>query len=866
MKFFIPLRLKFLLLVFVTFSVAVYILTNVSRNLYLNDKESYIFEDMLTSVENDSNFLEAYIESKTIITRAMFSNAIIKKSESQDTQIKFPREFFLDNPAFIDYTMYRYGNKEYFQIEKVRNMGIKEMFPESTDLFKIKIKGNKTLKNVITDRIVVNVGQAKDGSPQLKIAFFDLNTRVVGLFRFALNIPLSRINTSSSYTKVLLGKSNQTLFSSDDELFSKGDDTFKANFNKLLGIVENSRSNSGVKTSKSSLGTVLFAYKKNPDLGTKYFSIVRKVDAFAGAQVLVVKMVKNSVIVFIIILFAVFFSSKGLTSSIQSLIVAAKEASKGNYQSTIDLKSGDEMSILVNSFNAMITKIQGYTEQLEEYNKTLEAQVEERTRDLKVSNDFINAMINSLDQGLFVFSRKGRILPIYTKACEFFFGTALNKKKIDQILPINDGAEFSLWIKSLFEEKIPFDSIAQLGPNHIMPFGDDVDSEEFLYVTFNYYPMRDEEEKIQYIVVVATDKTVEYRSEKRFEKQKGYVERISKMIKNKTQFITFLSEAKLNFKKAREYFDDGENVFNYDGLMRIFHSLKGIAGQYAVKDLADYVHECETNLSPYGQLGPDERKKFLPNLINNVEEMEEILQNTIRQSVDFLGESAVDGKVREEIKRETLYEFKALMSKSEIDPDVQMNFSNTFLRKPIKTYFKVYEDLVDELGKQLEKDINPIVYKDGELPVDLEYYSEFFSNCVHVFRNIMDHGIELPMVRERREKSPAGTITISFNRDDVKKRLGIQISDDGAGIDPEKIRQKLKEKGYPENVINEADDKVIEHIFDPDFSTRSEVTDVSGRGVGMDSVRSVVIELGGQVNVVSEKGKGTSFMIDLPYV
>jgi two-component system chemotaxis sensor kinase CheA len=130
----------------------------------------------------------------------------------------------------------------------------------------------------------------------------------------------------------------------------------------------------------------------------------------------------------------------------------------------------------------------------------------------------------------------------------------------------------------------------------------------------------------------------------------------------------------------------------------------------------------------------------------------------------------------------------------------------------------------------------------------------------------VDHGIELPHVREEQGKAAAGSITVSF---DVQRKpdldtLLIRIDDDGSGVNPEKIREKLAKKDI--DTTHESDSEVIQHIFDSQFSTRDQVTETSGRGVGMDAIKHAAEELGGRVWVESVYGKGTSLFVEVPYI
>jgi two-component system chemotaxis sensor kinase CheA len=135
---------------------------------------------------------------------------------------------------------------------------------------------------------------------------------------------------------------------------------------------------------------------------------------------------------------------------------------------------------------------------------------------------------------------------------------------------------------------------------------------------------------------------------------------------------------------------------------------------------------------------------------------------------------------------------------------------------------------------------------------------------VHIIRNSLDHGFEMPDVRRAAAKPAFGTLTIRAKQD--SGRVTIEISDDGKGIDPLVIKRRAYEKGLIEEATLDrlSDQEAINLVFAPGFSTAEVVSDLSGRGVGMDVVRSAVEKVNGTVVLESEKGKGTRISLSLP--
>ncbi len=182
---------------------------------------------------------------------------------------------------------------------------------------------------------------------------------------------------------------------------------------------------------------------------------------------------------------------------------------------------------------------------------------------------------------------------------------------------------------------------------------------------------------------------------------------------------------------------------------------------------------------------------------------------------------------------------------------------------PLETIFSRYPRMVrqvsKEIGKQIQFDING-----AQTEIDRAIIDELGDPLLHLLRNSMDHGIELPDIRIKAGKSATGSISLNaFYSGD---RVMIEIKDDGNGIQREKVLDKaiskqLINKEQAEQMI---DEEVYQLLFEPGFSTASEVTDLSGRGVGLDVVKTSLASLGGQIAVSSAEGEGSTFSISMP--
>jgi len=182
---------------------------------------------------------------------------------------------------------------------------------------------------------------------------------------------------------------------------------------------------------------------------------------------------------------------------------------------------------------------------------------------------------------------------------------------------------------------------------------------------------------------------------------------------------------------------------------------------------------------------------------------------------------------------------------------------------PVETVFSRFPRMIRDIAKELNKDIN--LHMSGEeTELDRTVIDEIGEPLIHIIRNSADHGIEMPEERVAKGKDRAGNIWLRAYQDG--NNVVIEVDDDGAGIDIEKVKKKIVEKGLEsEEIVNGlTDEEVIQYLFLPNFSTSDKITDLSGRGVGLDAVKTKIEALGGNVEMISKRGKGSRAIIRLP--
>ncbi|MBE6351973.1 MAG: chemotaxis protein CheA [Treponema bryantii] len=241
-----------------------------------------------------------------------------------------------------------------------------------------------------------------------------------------------------------------------------------------------------------------------------------------------------------------------------------------------------------------------------------------------------------------------------------------------------------------------------------------------------------------------------------------------------------------------------------------------------------------------------------------------------------------EGVSANEIKKEILKEYGSLSSIFDAYESEQKNILSKFRSNtqnlgtisgelqegvmkirmvPINQIFSRFPRVVRDLQKDLNKKIN-LVIEGEDTELDKSVVEDLLDPIMHCVRNSVDHGIELPSERVAAGKPETGTILLrAFNEGNM---IVIEIKDDGKGIDVEKVRAKAVERGliHPSKNIN--DQEAFQLIMQPGFSTAEKISNISGRGVGLDVVKTMITNLKGNISVSSTKGNGTTFTIKIP--
>jgi len=259
-------------------------------------------------------------------------------------------------------------------------------------------------------------------------------------------------------------------------------------------------------------------------------------------------------------------------------------------------------------------------------------------------------------------------------------------------------------------------------------------------------------------------------------------------------------------------------------LLRSLHTFKGSARMAGAMRLGDQIHQMEDRVGAAGTVHTSAFREGMQNHLARIGGMVDQLRGGIASDIPAAAEGA----------------------------DQRVTFASISKR--------LYRT-VRQTGKELGKKVN-LELSGSEVKLDRNLLEKMTAPLEHMLRNAIDHGLERAKERRDKGKPPVGDICLSLHQEN--NELIFEFSDDGAGLDIERLRQKAIEKGilHADEVVS--DSRIMQLIFVTGLSTANKVTEVSGRGVGMDVVYSEIAALGGRIDISSERDKGTRFVIRLP--
>lgn len=827
------------LLVIVVSSTLVYL----SSDMIYQDKRAYLYEDSFQSVQTSLKQLESVLMAKVrTVQAALPANQGIGSIDvafwAQDEHLYEIRVYDYSNPDLIE------DRKIYFSKE-FKNSMPNRATPRTINYKTIEGHFPEARKAGISKAIV---REAKAPARFMVLIHLPTSNAFV-MFDFIIEKALENIFLTIPYDVTIINRQGHMFYNNHPYNVTTTQEAFYRNFVASVSSEDGGRS--GVRELKIDQKDHILAFT-NSELFKELYALgaIKTAEAYEVTRVFIIKTVLYAFGLIGLFNIVALLLARSITNPLDELNQTIKNISDGKYNARVEPQKIRELELVGSSFNVMVDKIQEYNARLEEYNRSLEQKVEERTRELSEASNFIHAMVDSLSQGLLVFNRDGICHSKYTRACQDLFGRSPDGEDVSALINYEDRETFKTWINTLFEEPMPFQDLLPFGPQFV-PASVPWTEETFKHIALEFFPMRNEE-KVENVVMVATDKTQEFKASKENEVQQSYINMLSKVLKDKDTFLRFVKQ----FNEVLQASRPPAQVERLT-LMRNVHSFKGMAGFLQLTTLVSYLHEFENDLQMEDfDMGTSDPR---------IEKALSILNDSVEQIKGF-SPDIISPSRKLEVDEERLAEFYGMLVP--MDKDYAQHFKFHFMDWAVENYVVQYKTLIQDLASKLYKKVNPLVIVNGSLKVDRKAYQPFFDSCIHLFRNSLDHGIESVEKRQSLGKPEAGTITLTFDvkTESGKKYLFMEMKDDGGGINVQAIRNKMKKLEYPTDDIEAEDQVILSHIFDPEFSTAETTTELSGRGIGLFDVKNLVEQFEGNIILQTQVDHGTTFSFYLKLV
>jgi two-component system chemotaxis sensor kinase CheA len=463
--------------------------------------------------------------------------------------------------------------------------------------------------------------------------------------------------------------------------------------------------------------------------------------------------------------------------------------------------------------------------ELARYSQTLEVEVARRTAAIKTILDHVTF-------GFLVVGRDLVVKDETTRSCVGLFETSdVEGRRLGELLQLDKRREeqFLLSCDQVFEDLLPEEvSLGQLPQKFELAGGKMLRAEGSV--------IRDAEGGVAGVLFTISDITALEEATRESHTNRTLVG----ILRQKESFRSFLIEVRQQLAAARAALGDQALV------RRVVHTIKGNSASYGLGDVVDLAQRIE------------DRREIdagaLDELTDGVRRFLAKNRGVLEIDFDELGEQSF------ELTSDQLSQFRGIVAKMGGGTPELRDWTARVLAKPARQLLGPITDfgarLAERLGKKLDFDL-----EGGDAVVDVETMRPVLASIAHLVRNAIDHGLEPPHLRGA--KAAEGRLRVRIS--DPHGTYRVEVEDDGRGIDLARVTERAIERGFAtREAIAGMSDGGLSLIFVDGLSTASEVTSVSGRGIGMSAVRSAVDRALGTIAIESKRGEGTKVIVDIP--
>jgi two-component system, chemotaxis family, sensor kinase CheA len=523
--------------------------------------------------------------------------------------------------------------------------------------------------------------------------------------------------------------------------------------------------------------------------------------------------------------------SRSLARRIESIAEAASVMSAGKLDHQIAIHGpNDELGLLAHGFNAMSRKVNELVEHIQktasQESARLERLVKQRTEQLHTKNKDLRLVLDNVEQGFVTIDRGARVVGEFSRVVETWLGPVSPDVSLWQLLDRAGGsvqAAFDAGWEQVVEDLLPVEATLDQMPRRLELGG--------RHLSFEYRPLG--EQPFERLLLVITDISAVIAREVSEQEGRDLVNVTTRLVKDRADFLDFFSETERLLSSIVQ------NRGDQTALKRDLHTLKGNTAVYGLLRVAAVCHELESTLESEAK-SPDCSK-----LLAAWEQTRAMVQR-------LAGEGERSSlQVSEAQYRGLLAAVQAGSSRVELAHTLR-----SWRLEPIRTRLERVAEQLTSTVARLGRGRALVQVTAADVLLSREELHEFWSVFSHVVRNAAVHGLNDEPSRPSRLGQPDFELRAGLDGE----RFFVQLSDTGPGVDWDKLRDKARALG----VAHDSQTDLEEALFADGISTRSDVCEEAGRGVGLSAVRAACLHSHGSIKVTSKRGAGASFHFSWP--
>lgn len=496
---------------------------------------------------------------------------------------------------------------------------------------------------------------------------------------------------------------------------------------------------------------------------------------------------------------------------------------------------------------------------LSEWNKGLEQTISERTASVR-------NLLDNAGQGFLTFGSDLSVASEFSSECLNIFNCDIAGKSFPELIYPNS-AEDRTFLETLLVKLLSeTDAFQRDIYQSLLPEEFSLGDRQY---QISYKIIRSTEaDASEVIMVILTDITYRRQLESKVEQEHNVMRMVVKVITNYDDFSEIIRDFRdFCSQRLSALLDSNRPPFEilYE-IYRAIHTFKGTFSLFEMSNIVEKLHTFENELSILKDcseaLDTDSLKKLLQTV-----DIVGWLGTDMKILQDILGDKFLDRENTLLVSKESLMTIEEKLLRTL--PSDQCRLIITELRKlrykPFKDMLKGFPEYAQGLAVRMGKLLDPVTITSEEILVDPDRYQDFAKALIHIFRNMLDHGLENPEERVAAGKSEYGRISVDIRLED--SYICLTVADDGRGLDYSRLRQLIiqRELLSQELACSMSDDKIFEFVISNHISTRENASYVSGRGMGLSSMKEETEKLGGTMTIAAEQGKGTCFKFRLPH-